>query len=59
MKKIIFLTKCGGGIGIGVLRPANSYGHMETRPRFKVSPKILENSEVELTTPGLHGEKHV
>ena len=58
-EKRIFLTKFGGGIGIGVLRPANSYGHMETRPRSKISPKILEKPQVDLTTPGLQGEKHV
>ena len=33
---------CGVSGGVRVLRLTNSYGHMETGPRFKVSSERLE-----------------
>ena len=40
-------------------RPSNSLGHMETRPRLKVSSDRLVKPGIEPTTPGLQGEQFI
>ena len=41
---------------IGVERPTNSLGHMETGPQFIVPSDGLEKPGSEPATPGLQGE---
>ena len=43
-------------VDLGFYVPLNSYGHMETGPRFIVSSQRLEKPGIELTTPGLQGQ---